>query len=567
LLSLERKRALSRSLNADFMIDGSVEPASGSSVAVVLRLRGVDDEVNVQTGAEGVGTSEIPQLALEALRKLLPAFLEPGRRVDVIAFEQRDPVAILSFLDGERAYRASQFDVALAKYGEAIERDSMLAVAALKGAQAASWINHGGDASRLAASAVRHIGLLPPRYASYARALQAYLRGDGTEALRIMQPLVAEHPQWTDAWMLLGESYFHLAPLGPRPDSIDVLADSAFRMAGRADPEFTPAMRHLLDLSVRRGEVARVDSLTFQIRPSLPDSEATWLDVVTECVRRSSERLDTRRLAAAGPTGGWNWGETLVFHPDRGACARAAFHFTLSSRESKDGALWGAVVGINASLMAAGRVDEALRFVNSPAADRLRGWSLLFVNAAAGAPAANLARSRAEAFGTDFQRFPTPRLWLLTTWHSSQSDTGELERIEKVLTSRRDSSGARLDSLVASVATAHLAVAKGDTVRAIRLLSALEPRATYADLMWQPWEAMAGERILLARLHLARREYADAIRVASLLDAPGPMINLVFLQRSLEIREGAALALGDSRTAEDIRGRRAAWLADRARFP
>jgi NTP pyrophosphatase (non-canonical NTP hydrolase) len=121
--------------------------------------------------------------------------------------------------------------------------------------------------------------------------------------------------------------------------------------------------------------------------------------------------------------------------------------------------------------------------------------------------------------------------------------------------------------LTAAVAAAHLAAVTDDTASAMRQLAALTPRAAYADLMWQPWEAYAGERMLLARLHEARGEDADAIRVATLIDAPVPMVHLVFLRQSLELRERVARRLGDVGAAERYRVRLAAWSADRARFP
>lgn len=567
-LTIARKRELSRALHADYLLDGSIDASGTSAVTVVLRLRGVEDTISILKGADGPRSlTEIPLIALAALRKLLPAFLEPGQRVDQSAFEMRDPAAIVAFLEGERLYRDSRFAEALARYELAIEHDSLLAVAALKAAQAASWLSMPSEASRFSDIAVREVGLLPAKYATYARALQLYLRGEGNAALTVVRPLVTDDPQWTDAWFLLGETYYHLMPSDVRADSLDVLADSAFRMALWLDPQFTPAVDHLLDLAVRHGNVPRVDSLAPVLKRTLSDSGVKWLDAVTKCMRDGAESIDPRSLAGAGASGGWNWGETLVFDPARGGCARSAFRFTLSSPQAARNDLWGAIVGINASLIAAGRDEEAARFVTSPALDSLRGWALLFVDAAGGANVQNYTKRKADSLGTAFNELPSAQLWLLASWYSLKRDVPALREITHTLDANRDKSHKRLDSLFAAVSSAHLAVALADTAAAVRELRALEPRATLDELVWQPWEAFAGERMLLARLLEARGERVESIRVASQLDAPVAMVNLIYLRQSLILRERASVFLGDGVGAARYRQRLAQWTDDRAPFP
>ena len=73
--------------------------------------------------------------------------------------------------------------------------------------------------------------------------------------------------------------------------------------------------------------------------------------------------------------------------------------------------------------------------------------------------------------------------------------------------------------------------------------------------MWNPWEALGGERLLLARLLLARGEARAALQVASNFDAPSPVTYLPYLPASLELRIEAAERVGDRKLTERLRRR------------
>jgi hypothetical protein len=98
-------------------------------------------------------------------------------------------------------------------------------------------------------------------------------------------------------------------------------------------------------------------------------------------------------------------------------------------------------------------------------------------------------------------------------------------------------------------------VLSGDTLGAIALLRGLAPRAPAIDLTWGEWESLAGERLLLARLLLARGEAREALRVAATHDHPQPIENLLYLPASLVVRREAASRLGLDRLAAEYRER------------
>jgi hypothetical protein len=71
------------------------------------------------------------------------------------------------------------------------------------------------------------------------------------------------------------------------------------------------------------------------------------------------------------------------------------------------------------------------------------------------------------------------------------------------------------------------------------------------------------ERLLLARLLLARGEALAALQVASNFDAPSPVAYLPYLPASLALRITAADRLGDAKLLERLR-RRQEMLATNA---
>jgi hypothetical protein len=100
-----------------------------------------------------------------------------------------------------------------------------------------------------------------------------------------------------------------------------------------------------------------------------------------------------------------------------------------------------------------------------------------------------------------------------------------------------------MDRLFADVVGAHAALAAGDTSAGWKRLSVLEPAADVQDIAWSLWEPLGLERLTLAEIAYARKDYAEAIRVASLLDSPAPFAYLIYRRMSLQLRLEASRKL------------------------
>jgi tetratricopeptide (TPR) repeat protein len=141
---------------------------------------------------------------------------------------------------------------------------------------------------------------------------------------------------------------------------------------------------------------------------------------------------------------------------------------------------------------------------------------------------------------------------LVTALRELQNDL-RLEMQARVQRWRREAHR-RLGVLTGSLA-GHVAAQEGDTARAIDLLERLAPSFPRPNLTWTVFESLGLEWIVLSKLHFERGNFADAMRVAERLDAPGSVANVVFLAESVKLRWQAASELGNDALAERMRRR------------
>ncbi|MBA3498423.1 MAG: protein kinase [Gemmatimonadales bacterium] len=546
---------ISRSQRARFYIDGSIL-AGPESVTVVLRLHDVaGDSILRRSGASAAVTdASIPKLGLQAVSSLLPSLLEPGRKVDLSALTERRPDAIANFLQGEREYRRMRFAAALDHYKEALRADSAMAIAAVKGAAAATWLPNSIGVADLVGAAFDARAVLPRRWEIFARGLSLYFVGAADSAVTYFRRAIDVDSTWSEAWMGLGESYYHLAPGGHGADS---LAESAFERARRTDSSFTPPVFHLAEIALRRGDSLRAKTLLRRLLQADPDSVySRALGSMVDCATRGAVSVNWTGFARKAPTEALGTALGLAARGAYPACARDGFRAVLQSSSTAE--YWGTLLGLQSLLAAMGRSAELAELLAWGQRAGLPGRGLYLMDAAAGAGFEAEARALVTERGRLYDSMPSPNLWLLGEWEAHHGDLASVRAIEHVTRRRAATSGTRGDSLFARIMLAQLKRAEGDTAGALALLGALAPSASPADLLWQPWEALARERLDLAELLLAKGRPAEADRVASELDNHRAVAYLVYLPAMLALRERAAASLGRRDLAATYRARLAA---------
>jgi hypothetical protein len=555
----ERARRLSADMRASYYIDGHII-RSPDSVTVVLRLYDVQgDSLLRRAGASGDSrTASLPQLGLKAVAELLPSLLQPGGRVDLGALSDRRPGAIANFLQGEREYRRAQFAAALSHYRAALQEDSSLAIAAIKGAAAASWQDLVGEDLPLVEVALARASLLPRKYLPFARGLRDYLTGRADSAVAALNQAVLADSSWNEAWMALGEVYYHLLP---EAAPLDSLAESAFNRANALDRDFAPALFHLSHLALRRRDVRRVEDLLARFRGTGADTAVIQpVRLALRCMRQGPSGVDWQAEISAAAATVAAAGKTLATNAYHLPCAAAAFEALLVSDSTQ--LRWGSLLALQSVAIAAGRAHDVPRILSASAKLGLPAQFLYLLNAPVAPVLADSADVFARGRGTNYRTMGAPMLSLLGGWAAVRGDTAGVRRIVAAAGAKVDSNDSRADRVIHEALKARLTLATQDRDAGLKALSKLRPTGRRQDLEWQPWESLGAERLALADLLLRRGEYVQALRVASAFDSAQPIVYLIYLPASLELRAKAAERLGRSSLARDYSARLAALRRD-----
>lgn len=511
-LSHEERVSVARAAGAGYFIDGSVL-RSPDSMLVILRLHdSATGELIERAGSSGPPDASEPRLGAIAVGALLVSIIEPGRRVDLGALAKRSPASIAQFYQGEVAYVNTRFDEALEHYSAAIDGDSLFAIAAVKGAQAAGWLEDDAEASRLAELAIRNDSMLPRKYRGFIRGVHHYHAGRSDSALVYLADTVSEFDDWAEGWTALGELYYHLMP---DVTGLDSLAHASFMRAQQLDSTLAPPLYHLAEMAIREGALDDARTIVQRIESLTPDRLiATQLRLMTRCAESGPSSVPWQTIADTAEFGVLAAAQAMSPSSALQACAEGAARavFELGGRRA-----WGALLVFQSLLLAQDRLPEVRALLASEPASNLGASVLLLIDAAADPRLAPAADSVYEARANDFAGKSSTVLWLLMEWAATSGRIDDLREITRSL-ERLAANGTRRDTLIAQAATVRLAAAEGDTDRALALLDELHPSAPVADLVWQPWEPLVPERLLRAELLLAR----DSVDAARSILAPPP---------------------------------------------
>ncbi len=570
LLSERGAADLARAQQAGFYVTGRIVVADSGAPIVLLTLFDVLGD-SVAATSTGIAASEAAWTGgLISINKLLPT-LSPGSEVAIDdAWSRREPAAVGHFLLGEQLSRRGRYAEALAPYRRAVAADSTFALAAMKAAMAYTWLDlvipdDNAEALRLVQSALRSADDLAPRYKRFLRGFEAYLEGRADDAVAQLSEAVALDRDMTEAWLQLGETYRHLLPDDPQPDS---LAAHAYGQALRSDSTANASLYHPLQFAVRAGDTATARRYLDRLLSREPGSALAWMsELAYDCVTSGPESIDWAQKAAEDPnhlvSAGWNLARLGAQIP----CAVAAFEATLD-REVHDEHSWYALLGVQTFLLAQDQDSVASARLRTAFTELDQGFfrRLVILD--------GIVDSKLEPFAEEMALFFEDRygenyrgarasswLWLFANWERHQQRPAKVEAIAREVQQRAEASGNPQEVIIAEALRGHAALARGDSLEAIRLFAALKPVARLDSIPWHMVQPLGMERLLLAQLHLARGEYGQALDVASLLDSPAPVYYVVLLRSSLQVRMAAAERLGDMRLARHFERRLAAMQA------
>jgi len=555
-LSARERRALARAHGAGFYLHGRLL-LLGDSARAYLTLHEVAGDSVVARADTAAPRAEASLLGVRAVGELLLVLL-PEETIDLSAIAGRGAEAVQIFVQAERHFHAGRFQQAFEHYGDAVRQDSAFALAAVKGAQAASWLHRVEAAEGLIAVALDHEESLTPRRYWFARGLEAFLAARADSAVHHFEQAIAIDEEWPEAWTGLGEVYTHLLPRKAPQDS---LAKDAFTRVNERTNSSAPALFHLVEFAIRDGDLRGASSLLQRYRAADPDTaggEVQKLDLMLRCAERSPSAINWQDHVLTDVGHVFEAARSIGVggaYPD---CATAGFRAVLAYDTSTDGRWhYAASVGLQSMLVARGRVGELTALLDTASQSGATLRLHYIVDALAGVPVDVQAEAEAESLRRgDAGALWDFEIWFLGIWDAHRDRLDEARAMRDTLMERSARTDQRGTKLFAACLSAHVALAEGDTARAIRLLDGLSPNVRRGSLYY-PWESLGLERLLLARLLLARGRYSDAYREATVFDSPGAanLIYPVFLPASLEIRLEAARMLGDHRTTERMESR------------
>ena len=547
---------ISRQAMAQYYLAGTVLSDRDSTIVIVRLHDAVGDSLLTQESASGAASfATPPQLALRAVTRILARFLPTNGRVDLSYLADRPPGAIADWLLGEREYAHAEYVAALDHMDRALARDSGIGVAALKGAQAAAHLEDYVKARALVGIALRLDRQLPLRHRALARGMQQFMNGAADSALESFTAARTSDTSWSEPWMWTGETYYHLLPATAR---LDALAEDAFGRAVQLNVGFAPALFHLTELAVLRNDFSNARSLLDRFRRASPDSD--WVfqaELTVRCAANGPADIDWRSAADRASGRVVTVAEVLASGARHPKCARSALDAVLA-RDTASGEMnflnrWTALEGRFYLAVSQDSAASAARIADSAhTAGVQAAISLHIFSAAAGA---RESESRADSAMSSLaakpiDRMQTARLRYMSLWMWHKKDIARMDSVVKRTRSIADSSRLAPDVAVYAAATARLALLRGDSATALRLLRELRPSGEPGGVRWDPFAGLAAERILLAQLLLARHEPRHAIETAELFDSPHSQIHLLYLPASLRVREAAAAELGDAAASQ-----------------
>ncbi len=548
-LSMRVAERTAARMGAKWYIDGDLVP-HGDSLSVILRLHDIADGSTRTASAGSLVGDETVQtattLALKAVIPLLETLVGPTRHVDLASLTNRNPAAVALWLRGEQQMRSADFRGALDSYRRALALDSTLAVAALTGAGVAIWTYEEAFADSLAHLALLHSHGLPPRNLAYTRGLVSYLAGDADSAVAQFTTALRADSLWSHGWMMLGDTYHHLITSSSSPDE---MSESAFRRSVELDPGFSPAIFHLAEAVLRRGDTRAGTELLRQFEREARDSDlASQLEMMLTCLERGPAAVDWDSMAVAAPQRvlmvAANFGTGAAHLPCARAAARALYQG--DTEQVGQASRWAAFKWLHHDLVAGGQLAHATALTDSAVRSlTIEAIGLHILDAVELGADTTAALRAIDVIGSSLEGIPVNQLWHLAIWGLFRHDLPLIDSIRAELGSRlNDREAAVLRDLI----DARRLLLTGDTTAAIGALASL--RAGSEDVQWDLWHSMASEQLLRARLLLAKGRADEAFEVASRFDNSQSAIYLYYLPASLVVRRAAARQLGRGATVE-----------------
>ena len=246
---------VARRAGARYALIGSAV-AAGVDVSLVAEIYDTESGERIGTArAQAPADSLMTQVDLLSVETARVLFAGGEAGVDLqhlSSLTTRSLEALLAYIEGERAYRAGDWEGSLGAYERAIEQDSTFALAHLRASQALGWTTGSGDPEviRHMEGARRFSTRLPARERALLHALVGVRQAD-IGAVEEAEDAVRRYPDDPDLWNAFGELLYHVGQkaMRPREEAIEALGRAADLAPGVA-----PYRIHLTQHAIAYGD-------------------------------------------------------------------------------------------------------------------------------------------------------------------------------------------------------------------------------------------------------------------------------------------------------------------------
>ena len=208
--------------------------------------------------------SELPSVANELARRLVAMIHSaPAERlIRSAALTTQSITALRAYLEGEHHLQRAEFGPAVEAFKRATMEDTTFALGFYRFSIAADWASHPQFPTSALNRALELAARLPEHDQLLVRALAAWRRGHGAEAVGLYRTVVSQYPDDAEAWYQLGEAIYHA---GPALGQSVLDARPAFERALQFKPGARESLVHLVRLAAKAKDRVAVDSLVRRV--------------------------------------------------------------------------------------------------------------------------------------------------------------------------------------------------------------------------------------------------------------------------------------------------------------
>lgn len=296
-LTLERARRAAGDLGAGLVVLGSATQVGGKLQLDAALFDGRTGGRPLARATVEGEAGDIFALVDRLARGLLASrFDAPEQRLSRISAETTHSVeALRLYLEGERRFRAGDFDGAGEAFRSATLLDERFALAHYRLSTAAAWAGDDSVARGAAARALSLAERVPENEARLIQGWNAYLSGRGDEAEQIYRTVVTSRPSDIEAWYRLAEVLFHYGPTYGTPLSE---AGMAFQRVVQLEPDHVVSLVHLARIAAQNRKLERLDTLVARLETvGAAESELLEVRVLRAVLRRDAGKETELREA------------------------------------------------------------------------------------------------------------------------------------------------------------------------------------------------------------------------------------------------------------------------------